>query len=81
MGAYITGLDKQKNQHNIVNISLPINLSICFGCSKKPSRWEQSFDCPQHMFWLRNKNIIFLLHALIWTLQMGIHILLKQTKK
>ena len=28
------GLDKQKFQSKIVNISLPILFSICFGCSK-----------------------------------------------
>ena len=44
----------KKNQRKIVNIFLPIIFSICFGCSKEPS----------HMFWLRNKKIIFLLHTL-----------------
>ena len=29
------GLDKQKNEHKIVNIFLPISFNICFGCSKK----------------------------------------------
>ena len=32
-----TGLDKQNIQRKIVNIFLPINFSICFGCSKEPS--------------------------------------------
>ena len=32
-----TGLDKQKFQRIIVNIFLPINFNICFGCSKEPS--------------------------------------------
>ena len=33
-----TGLDKQKKiQRKIVNIFLPINFNICFGCSKEPS--------------------------------------------
>ena len=35
-----TGLDvadKQKFQRKNVNIFLPINFSICFGCSKEPS--------------------------------------------
>ena len=31
---FTTGLDKQKFQHKIVNIFLPINFNICFGCSK-----------------------------------------------
>ena len=49
-----TGLDK-KNQRKIVNIFLPIIFSICLGCSK---------EYPQHMFWMRNKKIIFLLRTL-----------------
>ena len=36
-GMYLTGLDKQIFQRKIVNISLPIIFSICFGCSKEPS--------------------------------------------
>ena len=35
--AKLTGLDKQKNQLKIVNISLPRIFSICFGCLKEPS--------------------------------------------
>ena len=31
------GLDKQKISAKIVNIFLPINFNICFGCSKEPS--------------------------------------------
>ena len=38
----------------IVNIFLSISFNICFGCSK-----DGSFEYPQHMFWLRNKNINF----------------------
>ena len=30
-----------------------------FGCSKEPSHRDGSFEYPQHMFWLRNKKIIF----------------------
>ena len=33
-------------QRKLVNIFLPIDFSICFGCSK-----ETSFVYPQHMFW------------------------------
>ena len=36
--------------------------SICFGCSKEPSHWDGSY--PQHMFWLKNKKINFLLCTL-----------------
>ena len=58
------GLDKQKNEHKIVNIFLPISFNICFGCSKKTSHWDSSFEYPQHMFWLRNKKINFFVHTL-----------------
>ena len=34
---HYTGLDKQKNSVQIVNIFLPINFNISFGCSKEPS--------------------------------------------
>ena len=45
----IIGLDKQKFQRKIVNIFLPINFNICFGCSKEPSHWDGSFEYPQHI--------------------------------
>ena len=51
-------------QRKIVNIFLPIIFSICFGCSKELSHWGSSFEYPKHMFWLRNKKIIFVLHTL-----------------
>ena len=35
-------------------IFLSINLNMCFGCSKEPS--HGSFEYPQHMFWMRNKE-------------------------
>ena len=47
-------------------IFLPISLNICFGCSKELSHLDGSFEYPQHMFWLRDKKNIFLLHSLIW---------------
>ena len=50
----------------IVNFFLPINLNICFGCSKEPSHWDGSFEYQQHMLWLRNKKIHYWLHILIW---------------
>ena len=31
---------------------------MCFGCSKEPSHGDGSFENPQHMFWVRNKEII-----------------------
>ena len=34
----LIGLDKQKIERKIVNISLPINFNICFRCSKEPSQ-------------------------------------------
>ena len=42
---------------------MPISLNNCFGCSKEPSHWDGSFEYPQHMFWLRNKKIIFVTHS------------------
>ena len=38
---------------------------MCFGCSKEPSRRDDSFEYPQHMFWSRNKKNNFQLRALI----------------
>ena len=57
-----TSLERQQTLRKIVNIFLPITLSICFGCSKEAS--HGSFEYPQHMFWLRNKNSIVLLRTL-----------------
>ena len=35
-------------------------------CSKEPSHWDGSLEYPQHMFWLRNKNInVSLCYALL----------------
>ena len=41
---------------------------MCFGHSKEPSHHDRSFEYPQHMVWLRNKNYHnnFQLHTLIW---------------
>ena len=52
-------------QRKIVNIFLPININICFGCSKEASHWTGSFENPQHMFQLRNKKNIFQIHTFI----------------
>ena len=38
---------------------LSISLNMCFEYSKEPSHQDSSFESPQHMFWLRNKKIIF----------------------
>ena len=38
---------------------------MCFGCSKEPSHRDGSFEYPQHMFWVRNKEISFPIHTLI----------------
>ena len=54
----------KKYQRKIVNIFLPINFNINFGCSKEPSHLDGFFEYPQHMFWLRNKKIKFSLHTL-----------------
>ena len=39
---------------------------MCFGCSKEPSYGDGSFEYPQHMFWLRNKNYTFQFRTLTW---------------
>ena len=52
----------------IVFIFLPSNLNICFECSKELSHGDGTFEYPQHMFRLRNKNNNFQLHTLIWLL-------------
>ena len=43
----------------LVLIVFSISLNICFECSKGPSHRDGSFEHPQHMFWLRNKKIIW----------------------
>ena len=58
------GLDKQFFSRKIVNIVLLIFFCICFGFPKEPSHRDGSFEYPQHMFWLRNKQINFLLRTL-----------------
>ena len=37
---------------------------MCFGCSKELSHSDGSSEYPQRMFWLRNKEINFLLGTL-----------------
>ena len=39
---------------------------MCFGCSKEPSHSDGSFEYPQHMFWIRNKENNFPICTLIW---------------
>ena len=38
---------------------------MCFECSKEPSHGDGSFEYPQQMFWLQNKNN-FQLRSHIW---------------
>ena len=52
---------------------LPISFYICFGCSKEPSHRDGSFEYPQHMFWLRNKKIIFLVRTLSYASSLTIN--------
>ena len=40
---------------------------MCFGCSKELSHRDGSFEYAQHMFWMRNKENSFPIHALIWS--------------
>ena len=59
--------DKEIYERKII-IFLPINLNMCFGCSKETYHWDYSFEYPQHMFWMRNKENSFPIHTLIWRL-------------
>ena len=54
MNALSTGLPLRKTSEND-------HMGECF---QEPSRRDGSFEYPQHIFWLTNKKIIFLLHAL-----------------
>ena len=58
--------NKEIYERKIVIISLPINLNMCFGCSKEPSHWDGSFEYPQHMLWMRNEENSFPIPTLIW---------------
>ena len=59
-------VELSKNFHRkIAIIFLPINLNMCFGCSKEPSHSDGSSEYPQHMFWLGNKKNNLQLHTLI----------------
>ena len=50
-------------QGQIFNIFLSISFNICFGYWKEQSQWDGTFEYPQHIFWLRNKNKAFLTHS------------------
>ena len=57
----INGPPDKQLRRKIVIIFLSISLNIYFGCSKAPSHLDGSFQHPQHMFWLRNKKVKFLI--------------------
>ena len=66
---FLFGLISQDTQHflrKIVIFSLPININMCFGCSKEPSHWDGSFEYPQHMVWLRNKKNITIIFMVLY---------------
>ena len=48
---YFIGQDKEIYKRKIVIIFLPINLNMCFGCSKETSKWDGSFEYQQQLFW------------------------------
>ena len=50
----------------ILTIFLPINLNMCFECSKEPSLRDGCFEYPKHMYWMRNKENNFPISNLIW---------------
>ena len=54
-------------ERKIVIIFLTNNFNRCVGSSKEPSHRDGSFECPQHMFQLRNKKQYFQLHTFIWS--------------
>ena len=39
---------------------------ICFGCSKKSSQWDGSFEYPQHELLLGKRKHDFSSNTLIW---------------
>ena len=47
---------RKKFQRKIVNIFLPINFNICFGCSKEPSYLKGLLSTHNICFCLRNKK-------------------------
>ena len=60
------GIIRKFYERKIVIIFLPTNLNICFGCSKELSHCDGTFEYPQHMFWMRNKENSYPIHTLIW---------------
>ena len=50
---------------------LPINQNICLWCLKESSRWDGSFEQPQHMFKLRNMFWLKTLTKFNYTLLSG----------
>ena len=49
---------------------LPINLNLCFWCSKEPSHCDGSFEYPQHIVWLKLLNFTLFLEAWVETIHM-----------
>ena len=41
---------------NLKTKLLCINFNVCFGCSEETSHRGDSFEFPQHVFWLINKK-------------------------
>ena len=41
---------RKQFERKIVIFFLPINLNICFGCSKEPSHSDTFFEHPQHNY-------------------------------
>ena len=55
----------KNNLRKIAIIFFSISLNMCFGCSKEPSHRDGSFEYPQHMFWMGNKDNGFTICTLI----------------
>ena len=64
---------RKSYKSKIVIIFLSINLNMCFGWTKELFHWDGSFEFPQYMFWMRNKenNFHCFLHCLHLTHKKG----------
>ena len=51
---------------DVYSIQLYKQHMICFGCSKKSSQWDGSFEYPQHELLLGKRKHDFSSNTLIW---------------
>ena len=62
-----TGLDKQVFKRKSVNIFLPINFNICFGCSKEPSQGDDSYEIHNICFGREIRKCCWFCYTLLTT--------------